>query len=513
MAIPSAMFDQILSLARDDDGDSIRQLVGLGCPPTYSNRVGQTALHIGAIWGSMKAVKVLLECRADPNQANQLRGSTPLHAAAMGKGPAEKRAECVKMMIAFKANPQKADMGGELPIDSADDEILRLALGAEPLIVHKAVLAKDLTALTSALDQIRQRNVNLTIETADPKGETALHAAVRHGWNDGVKSLLQVKARVATQNQKQQTPLHSAVSDPRLMKVLLEAKASVIVDVKDADQDHDPRFSSITREENPYEHRTALHYAAQQGNVWAARLLLGSGADVNSKDSKQETPLHLCMAALKDDDEILEPGSGVRIDGLQKRPEWNSRIGSVLGEGAKDSTGSTRWPVVIDLAEGEMSEGVLLKQDNLQRLGTEMIDLLLEAKADVNLTNYTWGEGRTMLHEVARGGDASLVQKVIAARVDINRKDSKQGLSALHLAARSKQVDVIRVLVEARADLKQVTSAGKTAAELAKTNRASAEIVSMLTEGSGYVAEAAPVTTPQTIESLTAEQRALLFID
>ncbi|CAE8736341.1 unnamed protein product, partial [Polarella glacialis] len=95
-------FDQILGFARDNDAAAIREIVKMGCPPSFTNRVGQTPLHIAAIWGSVEAAQALLELGANPNAANQLRGSTPLHAAALGKGPPERRAECVRLMIQAK---------------------------------------------------------------------------------------------------------------------------------------------------------------------------------------------------------------------------------------------------------------------------------------------------------------------------------------------------------------------------------------------------------------------------
>jgi ankyrin repeat protein len=501
------MFDQILSLARDNDAASIRQLCRLGCPPSFANKVGQTALHIGGIWGSVDAVKALLECRADPNKQNNLRGSSPLHAVAMGKGPVERRVECIKLLVSFKAMPSMPDYGGELPLDCADDERLRIALGAAPLVVHKAVKEKSLAGLADAIKQVRDGLVNLSLEAANPQGETPLHLAVILGWREGVETLLKVRASVDTQNNQRQSPLHAALQDPRLAGLLIAAKADV--NAQDADQEHDPRFASTTFKQNPYAHRSPLHYATELGNVWTARLLLEGQADPNVRDSKMETPLHLGIASLNEDSQI-EVGCGVRVNGLQKKPQWNGTIGSVLGPVAGGTSGA-RWPVLI--SGEEVADGVLLKEENLQRLADDIVNLLLEARADVNLGNQVMGESRTTLHEVARLGDANLVRKVLAARADIDRQDAKVGLSALHLAARSKHHDVLRALIEARADLSQVTSSGKTAAELAETNGAPAATLALLRGSDAREESEAASGQPQTLESLTAEQRAMLFID
>merc|ERR1711935_590919 len=106
-------------------------------------------------------------------------------------------------------------------------------------------------------------------------------------------------------------------------------------------------------------------------------------------------------------------------------------------------------------------EGVLLKEDNLRGTSEEMVDLLLGARADVNLGNHVMGDTRTCLHEAARFGETALLQKMVSARADLNRKDIKLGMTALHLAARSKNHDIIRILVEARADVLIATTGGK----------------------------------------------------
>jgi ankyrin repeat protein len=276
--------------------------------------------------------------------------------------------------------------------------------------------------------------------------------------------------------------------------------------------DSDPRFESKTFKSNPYANFAPLHYAAERGNVLVARLLLEAKADVNLKATKEETPLHVCISGVKGDDAKCECGSGVRVHNLQKKPEWNGRLGSLFGEkaasgGAGYPEVQTRWPVLLE----DASEGVLLKEDNLELLADDMVDLLLDAGADVNVGNQVTGETRTSLHEAVRIRDTSLLQKVIAAKADLDSKDSASGLTALHLAARSKQHEAISILVQAKADLSQETSNGKTAAQLAETNGAGAATVAIL-RGEDAAAEK-PSEKPQTLESLTAEQRAMLFID
>ena len=90
----------------------IVRLLELGAPVSHANRVGQTPLHIATMWGSIEAARALLAALADVNKANHLRGSTPLHAAALGRGPAEKRAEIVRLIVKAKGVPWPTDRCG-----------------------------------------------------------------------------------------------------------------------------------------------------------------------------------------------------------------------------------------------------------------------------------------------------------------------------------------------------------------------------------------------------------------
>jgi hypothetical protein len=237
--IDEQVSQQLLSFARDNDHQSIKRLLEMKCAPTTYNRMGQSALHIGAMWGSIEACQVLCNAGADPNWMNQLRGSTPLHAAALGRGPLEKRVECVKVLIKAKGNPRQADKAGTLPMDQCDDdETLRCALGAAPLVLHKAVEARSSKALSQGLGGGHDVNAQ------NSKGETALHQAVADGWREGIQVLLVAKASLLLEDDLQQFPLHKAAlrGDPRLVELLLGAKSNA--NAQDRDPDHNPMYSA-----------------------------------------------------------------------------------------------------------------------------------------------------------------------------------------------------------------------------------------------------------------------------
>ena len=45
---------QLLSATQRDDAEAVQKHLDAGIPATYSNSVGQTALHIASLWGNSK---------------------------------------------------------------------------------------------------------------------------------------------------------------------------------------------------------------------------------------------------------------------------------------------------------------------------------------------------------------------------------------------------------------------------------------------------------------------------
>jgi len=469
--------DELLGFAYDNDEAALERAFKQGCSPCHANVIGQTALHIGAMWGNVGAVQVLLTALANPNAQNN-EGSTPLHAAAMGEGPLNRRVQTVNLIIEWKGQPMLADHMGEVPLDYAADDALRVALGAEPLFLHRAAETRNMKELMAAVQKIKGGRSTLTIDTKSPTGQTALHRMVEVGWHQGVEVLVLSRADVCVQDYLLSTPLHKAVlsGKNRTVHLLLRYKADV--NAKDSDLDHDPKFESKSLTETPYEHRTPLHYAAQLGNVIAVRQLLALKASPNARDSKQFTPLHLCLG-LRSSEVVLETGSGVRTSGLQKKPEWNNRLGSVIGQQVKKDSETVRWPVEL-LLDGDDHPPVLLKEDNMRMLSEETLDCLLSARADVNLGNNATGDTHTMLHQAAHTSDIALAKKVLEAGASLDQQDQNLGLSALHLAARKKNHAMVELLVGAKANIEQLSSTGKTAADIARVNCACAATMKLL---------------------------------
>ncbi|KAG9510069.1 Neurogenic locus notch-like protein 2 [Fragariocoptes setiger] len=142
-------------------------------------------------------------------------------------------------------------------------------------------------------------------------GETALHLAARHGRADSARGLLEGGADPNARDAMGRTPLHAAIgADARgVFEILLRNRATDL-NAKD-NQGITPLMQAVRTfangsdlleelilaesEINLHDNagKTALHWAALTTNVDAVRLLLANGANKDSQDLQEQTPLFL----------------------------------------------------------------------------------------------------------------------------------------------------------------------------------------------------------------------------
>ena len=149
---------------------------------------------------------------------------------------------------------------------------------------------------------------------SDLGGETPLHLAARYSRADAAKRLLDAGADCNATDYAGRTPLHAAIAaDARgVFEILIRNRAT---DLNAKSDDHTTplilaaRLASegmmeqlileLTRQNQPALDeqdlcgKTALHWAASVDNVIGVKCLISNGANKDSQDSKEETPLFL----------------------------------------------------------------------------------------------------------------------------------------------------------------------------------------------------------------------------
>jgi len=119
----------LLSASQKNNADEVlRLLTNEGVPPSHSNVVGQTALHISALWGTVESMQVLINAGANVDAQNQIAKMTPLHCAIRGTFQSfaethSRRVQCVKLLLKAGADVKLCDMKGKNAFESIDDAI------------------------------------------------------------------------------------------------------------------------------------------------------------------------------------------------------------------------------------------------------------------------------------------------------------------------------------------------------------------------------------------------------
>ena len=389
---------------------------------TLLNAAGDLRLVDAAKQGDRTAVRALLNGGADANAA-QPDGETSLHWAA-NRGDLE----TADLLIRAGANVNAAN-------DYGVTALMLACANRSAGIVERLLQAKA--------------DPNVALWT----GETPLMACVRTGNLDAVKALLdQGAAANAKESEKGQTALMWAVANrhPEIAQALIARGADVharsnvfpmpepfVVPCTPASPCATGRTDGSTYPSTVHFPKTAggftpLLFAAQQGDVESARILLAAGADVNEATPEEGSALVLASAS-----------------GHEKLALFLLEMGA--DPNAKDGFGIT--PLHYALHEGMLALSVYKPAPGDEYGGwlrpnkPELAKALLARGADPNARiAHDFPPYDYPLLSRSRGLD--LAQLSLA------------GATPFMLATASADLDLMRVLVEGRANARLGTADG-----------------------------------------------------
>lgn len=180
----------------------------------------------------------------------------------------------------------------------------RDADGDTPLIVA------SMTGRMAVIEVLMARGARVNLTGCS--GRTALHCAAFEGRADVVERLLQCgDILVAVEDDIGETPLHKCATNGhlRIVQLLLDAMRAkaALVATRSFPTPHrrmqgDATFFRLLNRQN-FLGCTALHNAAQRAHVHVIELLLNHGADIESTDVFDYTPLALLENLMQVDTE------------------------------------------------------------------------------------------------------------------------------------------------------------------------------------------------------------------
>jgi ankyrin repeat protein len=394
--------------AERKDATALRALVGKKVNVNVPQADGTTALHWAAHWNDVEAVKLLLRSGANPVTTNRF-GASPLSEAATSGN-----AELVKALL---------DAGAD---------------------------AKAL---------------------ATPDGETVLMSAARSGNLDAVRMLLDRGADVnARERYKGQTALMWAAAERHapVVKLLLERGADW--KIRSFDRETKPPRLSAASSISPIPRGgfTALMFAAREGDLESARIMLDAGVDINLGDVDSATPL---VAAIMNKQYTLakfmiDRGADVNIVEANGRTALYAAI-DIRNE---DWTAMPNRTTDDPLPAFEVVKAIVDKGAKLDVPLTRP----LTVRSGMDFGDTTLGAGATPLMRAARAGDHAVIRLLLEKGVNA-KATTKDGTNALMFAAgigyrdkntrgsESDALESVKVMMGTGLDLNQTNTRGENA--------------------------------------------------
>ena len=355
-----------VDIDNEKDGD-------FGIKETYPS-----PLYYAALLGLQGAATALIEDDADPN-VECGRHKSPILAAI-----ANQEDRLVNLLLEHGADPNTQNR------DSGDSALMRAAESGN-LRITKLLLAKG-----GNVDHQNRRRV------------TAMHYAVERGKPGCLAALLSAEPSLNVVDNAGDTLLHWAArtGTPTALEFLIDKEGK-----------------SLLKASN-YSRQTALHIAVLCNRPANTILLLDNGADLEARDSGDQTPL--CIAARKSAEDI------VRI---------------LLDRGANVNAYSNLGHTALHFS---------LEEGNFN-----VAKILFEHGAKINPKEI---EGEYALLAAAHASDLDMIRLLVEHGVDPDARTA-DGHTALDIAVLNENYDILKCLVEhgARADMMSDIEYGPTA--------------------------------------------------
>jgi serine/threonine-protein phosphatase 6 regulatory ankyrin repeat subunit B len=483
---------QVIHLSDDDAvSDAIQVLLKHGADVNARLDDLSTPLHLAASKGRFSAAQLLLEYKADVNYRNEL-GEAPLHLASADDNRRVLGVRLAQLLLEHGADANAKAKNRATPLHYAAKH--RRQDVARILLAHGAqVNARD-NKLRTPLHLLLSKSYKVEIDFArlllekcaelnaqDENYETPLHLASKVGKRDVAQILIDRGAEVNAANNWGETPLHKAIQGSKyggdnyldVVQFLLKRGADAYA------QDNNGT--------------TPLHLASEYRSLEFVRTLLNHGAKVNAENSRGETSLHRLLKGQKFVDSecprvalaqlLLERGANVntrdkdQITPLHLASDNRSfDVTQLLVDfgadiNAKNAQGQTPFSQLMKSSSGHEHSHLdlilfLLKRgadintrskDNTTALHSaskyglpEVTRVLLNRGASVNAKNNL---GRTPLHELAveehrmESDPLAVSQLLLENNADVNALDNDHE-TPLHLASKHRRLSIIRVLID-----------------------------------------------------------------
>ncbi|TQV95659.1 Pfs, NACHT and Ankyrin domain-containing protein [Cordyceps javanica] len=302
------------------------------------------------------------------------------------------------------------------------------------------------------------------VNVADLSGWTPLHYACLWGNVDMVQFLVGKNAAIEARSRDGEAPLHCAAVNQEPSVVSFLVGAGVTVDIMDAWGSTPLQWAIHRGHEDVIERlwphankrlrdrrgRTALHYAANAGRLYPTNLSdWKNSADIDAKDARGWTPLHL--AAASGHEGIVRQLTDIGADIEARENQGQTPIYLATKNGHEAAT-----KLLVELGANlavRACSGTTLLYSTAEGGNAAIAELLIDkgVKIDGNHGKGANTEAKncvttTPLHVAAEGGHEAIARLLITKGANIEAQDrAKQ--TPLHVAAEGGHEAIARLLI------------------------------------------------------------------
>jgi ankyrin repeat protein len=335
--------------SRSGSAAVVKALLAAGADPNRPDASGATAVHLAAAAGNADAVSALLEKGGNPNAREKEWGQTPLFFAAENN-----RAAAIKVLLAKGADPAARSNVMNLQEDAARDQAGTKKRN-EVLIAFMPQARKDSVA---AAAKAQAHADSIAAAEAGPNAAQFARRGGGGGGGGGGRGGPQPKGPFTMEQ------VQAAIDSGRVVEAMRPASNAQVTEEVDTLNGGVAGYNGTVGGVGGF---TALHHAARQGNVEAARALLDGGADINDTSRVDHTtPLLIATINGQFDVAMLLVQRGA-----------NPNIASNVGMTPLYATLNTQWAPKSRYPQPQAIQ-------NQKTPYLELMKALLDAKANVN---------------------------------------------------------------------------------------------------------------------------------
>jgi len=345
--------------------------------------------------------------------------------------------------------------------------------------------------------------------TGTSEGETVLMIAARSGSADAVKVLLDHGANVnAKEGWQEETALMYAAAQnhPEVVRLLLAHQAEVNVHSKVLEAPKRTPIPGValqaTHTTYPRGGLTALLFAARQGALQSARLLVEGKADLNQADPDGITPVMMAIMNAHYDVAALLINSGANVNAMDRtgrgplyaavdihRLEWLFSRPTPRASGQLDS---------VDIVKLLLDKGA----NPNARLTRKILNFQHDSNGNSNLT-----AGSTPFMKAASTSDVALMKILLDHGADPNLTNQNKStplmvaaglnwMDVTSLGTESESLEAIQLCLDHGADVNATNSLGETALHGAAERGADAIVKFLVAKGGNLSAKTTVGRTP-----------------